>query len=151
MRVCQNELKRVGGVGAEYRADMEAGITLGLVWHLPIAKRVTRDRGPGRARGHFPNHERTSHLTAPRGAGIGFRSGPRVTSSRSQNLLAGPAATMRQSPRAGRSAGGLTGVCVRLGADISAGVFVKDRGGSRLATPRLLDRRIDHAVCLAVR
>ena len=37
MRLCRNELKRVVGVGAEYRADMEAGATLGLVWHLPIA------------------------------------------------------------------------------------------------------------------
>ena len=38
MRLRRNELKRVVGVGAEYRADMEAGATLGLVWHLPIAK-----------------------------------------------------------------------------------------------------------------
>jgi hypothetical protein len=38
MRLCRNELKRVVGVGAEYRADMEAGATLGLGWHLSIAR-----------------------------------------------------------------------------------------------------------------
>jgi hypothetical protein len=44
MRLCRNELKRVVGVGAEYRADMDAGATLGLVWHLPIANRRYRRR-----------------------------------------------------------------------------------------------------------
>jgi hypothetical protein len=34
----RNELKRVARADAEYRADMQAGVTLGLVWHPLIAK-----------------------------------------------------------------------------------------------------------------
>jgi hypothetical protein len=35
----RNELKRVARADAEYRADMQAGVTLGLVWHPLIARR----------------------------------------------------------------------------------------------------------------
>jgi hypothetical protein len=35
----RNELERVARADAEYRADMQAGVTLGLVWHPLIAVR----------------------------------------------------------------------------------------------------------------
>jgi hypothetical protein len=43
----RNELERVARADAEYRADMQAGVTLGLVWH-PLIASQGYDVGSGR-------------------------------------------------------------------------------------------------------